>query len=120
MTPREINLWGLIVGLALVIAFGVYKASQSDIAVTAESTPAESDEMDYDEPGEMNAVDAEFYSDDGPFVNLTEMVATNPHNEVDYSDVEPPQDLLPDNATDAGVVESPTQRVVDQLDGGEE
>lgn len=108
MTPREKNLWGLIGGLVLAIGFGVYKASHSGIAVPTESSSAETADDIPDEPDEMNAAAAGAYDEEGEGVtdvNATDVAATDIYTEEEAKhEIEPPQNLLPGNASiDAAV-----------------
>jgi hypothetical protein len=137
MTHRDQNLWGLIVGLALTVSFGVYKASHGVLPAPAESSSPGAPNSAPDHPDEPYGTDAGLYSSDdidaaadkamndaANAAAAASQAANSLSGQSQGQDSPPPQNLLPEGSSDGTIANinpstssTPTGH---QPDGGEE
>jgi len=134
MTHREQNLWGLLVGLALTVIFGAYKASHDLISAPAESSSAAGPDSIPNQLVEPPGTDGEGSSDsidaaadkamnDAANAAAADQAANSLSGQSQAQDGPPPQNLLPEDSSDgaiANVNPSTTTPAERQPEGGEE
>lgn len=135
MTHREQNLWGLIVGLALTVSFGVYKATHGVLPSAAESSSAGAPDSTPDqlneppgtgEEGSSDSSDAaadKAMNDAANAADAASRAANSLSGQSQAQDGPPPQNLLPEDSSDgaiANVNPSTTTPAERQPEGGEE